>query len=55
MLAEAEEFKAQDEANKKKVEAKNGLENYCYSLKSSMDDLKDKVEAEDKVKNTPLF
>ena len=29
MVSEAEEYKAEDEANKGKVEAKNGLENYC--------------------------
>merc|ERR1712194_875613 len=36
MVSEAEKFKAEDDANRNKIEAKNGLENYCYSLKSSI-------------------
>merc|ERR1712194_507594 len=36
MVQEAEKYKAEDDANKNRVEAKNGLENYCYSLKSSI-------------------
>jgi len=49
-VEEAEKYKAEDDANKQKVEAKNGLENYCYSLKGSMDDanLKEKFSEEDK-------
>mmetsp|Transcript_335 Transcript_335/g.363 ORF Transcript_335/g.363 Transcript_335/m.363 type:complete len:661 (+) Transcript_335:48-2030(+) len=45
MLAEAEKYKAEDDANKNKVEAKNGLENYTYSLKTSLasDELKGKI------------
>jgi len=41
MVREAEKFKAEDEATKEKVEAKNHLENYCHSLKNSLRD--DKV------------
>jgi len=37
MVQEAEKYKAEDDANKNRVEAKNGLENYCYSLKSSIE------------------
>jgi len=50
MVQEAEKYKTEDEANKKKVESKNGLENYCFSLRSSLDDekFKDKIEAADK-------
>jgi heat shock protein 1/8 len=40
MVREAEKFKAEDEATKEKVEAKNGLENYTYSLRSSLRDEK---------------
>jgi L1 cell adhesion molecule like protein len=40
MVAEAEKFKVQDEAQRKKVEAKNGLENYCFSLRNSINDEK---------------
>merc|ERR1711957_762477 len=36
MVAEAEKYKAEDDANKNRIEAKNGLENYCYSLKTSI-------------------
>ncbi len=36
MVSEAEKYKAEDDANKNRIEAKNGLENYCYSLKSSL-------------------
>eukprot|EP00977_Amphora_coffeiformis_P004573 scaffold987_cov183-Amphora_coffeaeformis.AAC.1 len=50
MVSEAERYKAEDDANKNRIEAKNGLENYCYSLKSSIssDEVKDKIPAEDK-------
>ena len=30
MLADAEKFKEEDEAMAKKVQAKNGFENYCF-------------------------
>jgi L1 cell adhesion molecule like protein len=43
MVAEAEKFKAQDELQRKKIEAKNGLENYCFSLRNSLNE--DKVAA----------
>merc|ERR1712224_1023214 len=50
MVQEAEKYKAEDDANKNRIEAKNGLENYCYSLKSSIgsDEVKDKIPADDK-------
>merc|ERR1711953_699714 len=50
MVAEAEKYKAEDDANKNRVEAKNGLENYCYSLKSSIgsDEVKDKIPSDKK-------
>merc|ERR1712078_854216 len=52
MVQEAEKYKAEDESNKSRVEAKNGLENYAYSMRNSMDDekLKDKIEEADKGK-----
>lgn len=52
MVAEGEKFKAEDDANKNRIEAKNGLENYCYSLKNSIssDEVKDKIPADDKAK-----
>merc|ERR1711968_3901 len=52
MVQEAEKYKAEDESNKTRVEAKNTLENYAYSMRNSMDDekLKDKIDAADKEK-----
>merc|ERR1711871_1456788 len=49
MLAEAEENAEADKEMKQKVEAKNQLEAYLYSLRSSDEDtLKDKLEESDK-------
>ena len=52
MVSEGEKYKAEDEANKNRIAAKNGLENYCYSLKSSISSaaVKDNVSADDKAK-----
>ncbi len=36
MVKEAEQFKADDDKVKQRVEAKNKLENYCYNVKSTM-------------------
>ena len=50
MVSEAEEFRAEDEQNKGKVEAKNGLENYCFTMRNTLQEekLKEKFEAGDK-------
>merc|ERR1712132_22033 len=48
MVQEAEKYRAEDEANKTKVEAKNGLENYCFQMKNSVSEMKDKISEEDK-------
>merc|ERR1712100_163205 len=52
MVQEAEKYAAEDEANKKKIEAKNGLENYCYSMRNTLQEekLQDKFEGDDKDK-----
>ena len=44
LVKDAERFKSEDELVRKKVEAKNGLEQYCYSIKNTMKEekLKDK-------------
>jgi heat shock protein 1/8 len=44
-VREAEQFKAEDEIVKKKVDAKNALENYIYSIKNTLrdDKWKDKI------------
>jgi len=60
MVAEAEKYKAEDEANAKRIQAKNELENYCYSMKNAMNDEKlqgkiddaDKTTVNDKVAET---
>merc|ERR1719364_598223 len=46
---DVEKYAKEDEAFKAKVEAKNGLENYCYSMKNTLDDekVKEKIPAED--------
>merc|ERR1711991_1171884 len=38
LVAEAERYKAEDEANKGRVESKNNLENYTLQMKSSIND-----------------
>ncbi|KAK3906443.1 heat shock 70 kDa protein [Staphylotrichum tortipilum] len=50
MLAEAEKFKEEDEAEAGRVSAKNGLESYAYSLRNTLSDSKvdEKLEASDK-------
>merc|ERR1711965_1215505 len=52
MVQEAEKYKAEDDANKLKVEAKNGLENYCFTMRNTLNEekLKDKFEDGDKEK-----
>merc|ERR1711957_351654 len=52
MVSEAEKFRAEDEENRGKVEAKNGLENYCFTMRNTLneDRLKEKFEAGDKEK-----
>merc|ERR1712096_380933 len=46
MVQEAEKFKTEDEENRAKIEAKNGLENYCFSMRNTLQEekLKDKFE-----------
>merc|ERR1712209_143298 len=52
MVQEAEKYAAEDEANKAKIEAKNGLENYCFTMRNTLQEekLQDKFEADDKSK-----
>jgi heat shock 70kDa protein 1/2/6/8 len=52
MVSEAEKYKAEDEIIRKKVEAKNGLENYIYSIKNTLKDekLKDKIKEDERKK-----
>merc|ERR1719322_1766450 len=50
MVADAEKFKAEDEKQKEKISAKNGLESYCFNMKSTVEDdkLKDKISEADR-------
>ncbi|UKZ64551.1 uncharacterized protein TrAtP1_005766 [Trichoderma atroviride] len=50
MLSDAEKYKEEDEAEGKRVSAKNGLESYAYSLRNTLNDPKvdEKIEAADK-------
>merc|ERR1712150_394294 len=50
MVNEAEKYKEEDDKQKEKIGAKNGLESYAFNLKSSVEDdkLKDKISEEDK-------
>merc|ERR1712017_54427 len=57
MVSDAEKYKAEDDANRNRVEAKNALENYCFSLKSSISgennlDPSDKEKLESKIEET---
>ncbi|GKB96816.1 heat shock cognate 70 kDa protein 2 [Tanacetum coccineum] len=60
MVQEAEKYKAEDEEHKKKVEAKNALENYAYNMRNTINDDKvgsklpvdDKKKVEDAVEET---
>jgi len=50
MVNDAEKFKADDEKQKERIAAKNGLESYCFNMKSTMEDenLKAKISEEEK-------
>ena len=51
MVKEAEKFADEDRAVKERIEAKNGLENYAYTLRSQVNDasgLGGKLSEEDK-------
>ncbi|XP_071576508.1 heat shock 70 kDa protein-like [Temnothorax nylanderi] len=50
MVNEAERYRTEDEKQKETIAAKNGLESYCFNMKSTVEDekLKDKISASDK-------
>jgi L1 cell adhesion molecule like protein len=52
MVQEAEKYKAEDEAQRGKIEARNSLENYCFQLRNSMNEekLKEKISEDDRKK-----
>jgi len=49
MVNDAEKFKAEDEAQKDKIQAKNELESYAFQMKQTVDDdkVKDKISADE--------
>ena len=50
MVADAEKFKAEADAQRARIDARNKLENYCFSLKGAVRDCEDKLGNEDKSK-----
>jgi len=50
MVADAEKYKEDDDKARQVIEAKNGLETYCYSMKNSVEgeQLRGKISDEDK-------
>eukprot|EP00607_Mallomonas_marina_P007115 CAMPEP_0182437066 /NCGR_PEP_ID=MMETSP1167-20130531/84792_1 /TAXON_ID=2988 /ORGANISM="Mallomonas Sp, Strain CCMP3275" /LENGTH=665 /DNA_ID=CAMNT_0024629853 /DNA_START=79 /DNA_END=2076 /DNA_ORIENTATION=- len=54
LVQEAERYKAEDEANRARIEAKNALENYAFSMRNTINDEKmaGKLSEEDKKKIT---
>merc|ERR1712066_88092 len=52
MVADADKFRAQDDQIRKKIEAKNGLENYCFQMRNTLNDEKLKAHFTDEDKQT---
>ena len=50
MVNEAEKYKDDDETQRLRIQAKNSLESYAFTMKSTVEDekLKDKISDEDK-------
>jgi len=50
MVNDAEQYKAEDEKQRDRISAKNGLESYCFNMKSTMEDdkVKDKIPGSDR-------
>merc|ERR1739845_339967 len=49
---EGEKYKAEDDATRNRIKPKNGLENYCYQIKTSIGskEVEGKIPADDKKK-----
>merc|ERR1712002_1025662 len=47
MVNEAEKYKAEDEQQRERISAKNGLESYCFQMKATMDEEKIKGSISD--------
>merc|ERR1712012_458345 len=50
MVQDAEKYKEDDDKQKDRISAKNGLESYCFNMKSTLEDdkLKDKIAENDR-------
>merc|ERR1711917_167317 len=50
MVNDAEKFKEEDDKQKERISAKNGLESYCFNMKATVEDekLKDKISDDDR-------
>merc|ERR1712130_1059928 len=50
MVNDAEKYKADDDKQKERISAKNGLESYCFNMKSTLDEekLKEKISGADR-------
>jgi L1 cell adhesion molecule like protein len=50
MVNDAEKFKEDDDKQKERISAKNGLESYCFNMKTTLDDekVKDKISEDDR-------
>ena len=48
MVSEAEKYREEDSRYKERIDARNGLENYVYSVKNSATDAKDKLSEEER-------
>jgi len=50
MVNEAEKYKGEDEVMRKRIEAKNSFENYCFQMKNTLNDekLREKFTEDDK-------
>lgn len=48
MLSDAEKYKAEDDKQREKVQARNQLESYCFSLKQAAEEAGTKLSEEDK-------
>merc|ERR1712079_784221 len=44
MVNDAEKFKDDDNKQKERISAKNGLESYCFNMKTTIDDEKKKIQ-----------
>ncbi|KAG7157924.1 Heat shock 70 kDa protein-like 3 [Homarus americanus] len=52
MVQDADKYKADDDKQRERISAKNGLESYCFNMKSTVEDdkFKDKVPDDDRKK-----